>query len=64
MDEMAKEINAALARDFPDTKLKHAPAASPGGNGKPEPTLSAQIDHLISGMQARIRVLEALRATL
>jgi hypothetical protein len=63
MDEMAKEITDALNKDFPGAKLKHAPHAA-GGNGKPEPTLSQQIDQLIGGLQARIRVLEALRATL
>jgi hypothetical protein len=66
MDEMAKEIETALKHDFPNAKLAHKPFA---GNGEPkpaqpEPTLSAQIDALIAGLQGRIRVLEKLRATL
>jgi hypothetical protein len=61
MDEMAKEIENALKHEFP--KLK-SPQPN-GGEGKPaEPTLSAQIDALIAGLEGRIRVLEKLRATL
>jgi hypothetical protein len=66
MDDMAKEIENALKQDFPNARLKHAPHPSPGsGEPKPaEPTITAQIDALIAGLQSRIRVLEKLRATL
>ena len=66
MDELAQQINNALERDFPNSKLRHAPHTAPG-NGEPktaEPTMTAQIDALVAGLQARIAMLERLRGSL
>jgi hypothetical protein len=63
MDEIAKQIGDALEKDFPGTKLKHAP--HPGGNGQPAPvTLSQQLELVIEGLRTRIAMLEKLKATL
>jgi hypothetical protein len=66
MDEISKQLSDALEKDFPGLKLKHAPHA---GNGEPkpgtnQPTISRQIDTLIAGLEARIALLQELRATL
>lgn len=63
MDDMTKDIESALKADFPNAKLAHRPLP----NGKPlmdPPTLTAEIDQMIAGLQARISFLEQLRRTL
>ena len=61
-DEMAKEINAALDRDFPGVNLKHKTDA--GVPGKPAPTTSEKITATIDELQTLIRVLEEVRKRL
>jgi hypothetical protein len=66
MDEMAKEIQTALERDFPNApKLKHAP--HPGGNGEPQPprtTVSQDIDALKAKLTVIARGIEMLKGQL
>ena len=58
MEELAKQINAALDRDFPGVNLKHKVV---NGDTKDQPTTTEQINATIAEFQALIRVLEKVR---
>jgi hypothetical protein len=63
MDEITKQINDALEKDFPASKLAHKPIGNSGEPGeKPaRATATEQINATIAEFQALIRVLERVR---
>jgi hypothetical protein len=62
MDDITKQINDALDKDFPGSKLAHKPIGNSGEPDKPaRATATEQINATIAEFQALIRVLEKVR---
>jgi hypothetical protein len=66
MDEIARQIQAEIDKDFPAAKLKHTPnGPGPSGEGKPPATtVSQDIDSLKAKLTVIARGIEMLKGQL
>jgi hypothetical protein len=60
MEELAREFDAILAKDFPNANLRHAPH----GSKPPQPTIRSDIQATIARLESMIETLKLLQAQL